>query len=195
LTERCTDAHEFTSHAAVEHGARLILVLNDNGYAISPVGLYPRSRGRLLLANADPVVAPRIDPALLSDPADLRPLLHGIDLARRVFAAPAFARYRGTEAAPGAAMQDEAALVRYIRAQSYTVHHPVSTCRMGNDGLAVVDPALRVHGLDGLRIADASVFPSIIGGNTNAAVVMVAEKAADLLLGRAAPPPGDRFPT
>jgi choline dehydrogenase-like flavoprotein len=160
-----------------------------HGYAISPVGLYPRSRGRLLLASADPLAAPRVDPALLSDPADLAPLLHGLRLARRVFAAPAFARFGATEVSPGPGVQDDAALTAYIRAASYTVHHPVSTCRMGVDDEAVVDARLRVHGLAGLRVADASVFPSIIGGNTNAAVVMVAEKAADLLLDRTPPPP------
>ena len=81
-------------------------------------------------------------------------------------------------------MQSDAQLAAYVRAEAYTVHHPVSTCRMGTDALAVVDPQLRVGGIEGLRVADASVFPSIIGGNTNAGVVMVAEKAADMMLGR-----------
>jgi choline dehydrogenase len=80
--------------------------------------------------------------------------------------------------------QSDAELVAYVRAQAYTFHHPVSSCRMGKDSLAVVDPQLRVCGLDGLRVVDASIFPSIIGGNTNAAVVMVAEKAADMIAGR-----------
>ncbi|HEY0342049.1 MAG TPA: GMC family oxidoreductase N-terminal domain-containing protein, partial [Steroidobacteraceae bacterium] len=157
-----------------------------HGFAISPVGLYPRSRGRLTLASADPLAAPRIDPNLLSYPGDIEPLLRGIRLARRIYASAAFAEYRATEAAPGEAAQSDAALIDYVRAQAYTVHHPVSTCRMGTDADAVVDPELRVVGLEGLRVADASVFPSIIGGNTNAAVVMVAEKAADLILGRPA---------
>ena len=158
-----------------------------HGYAISPVGLYPRSRGQITLMSTDPLAPPRIDPALLSTPGDAEALLRGIRLARRVFAAPAFARYRAAETAPGAAHIDDDALLDYIRAEAYTVHHPVSSCRMGTDPQAVVDPALRVIGLEGLRVADASVFPSIIGGNTNAAVVMVAEKAVDLILGRAAP--------
>ena len=160
-----------------------------HGYAISPVGLYPRSRGQLTLAGPDAATPPRIDPALITAPEDAETLLRGIRLARRVFASPAFARYRATESAPGAAREDDAALLAYLRAEAYTVHHPVSTCRMGQDAQAVVDPQLRVVGLEGLRVADASVFPSIIGGNTNAAVVMVAEKAADLLRGRAAPAP------
>ena len=162
-----------------------------HGFAISPVGLYPRSRGRVMLASADPFAAPLIDPNLLSKPEDLRPLINGIRLARRIFAAPAFARYQAGENAPGMGVQTDAQIEAYIRAEAYTVHHPVSTCRMGNDPDAVVDAQLRVHGLAHLRVADASVFPSIIGGNTNAPVVMVAEKAADLILGRPPLPPQD----
>jgi len=155
-----------------------------HGFAISPVGLYPRSRGRLTLASADPCAAPLIDPNLLAEPDDVQPLIRGMRLVRRIFASPAFAPYRARETAPGEAAQSDADLVAYIRAEAYTVHHPVSTCRMGTDALAVVDPQLRVAGVEGLRVADASVFPSIIGGNTNAAVVMIAEKAADMILGR-----------
>jgi choline dehydrogenase len=160
-----------------------------HGFAISPVGLYPRSRGRLTLASADPLAAPRIDPNLLSVSSDIQPLLRGMRLARQIFACDAFARYQATETDPGVAAQSDEALIDYIRAQAYTVHHPVSTCRMGIGPEAVVDPQLCVIGLEGLRVADAAVFPSIIGGNTNAAVVMVAEKAADLILGRPAPAP------
>ena len=155
-----------------------------HGFAISPVGLYPRSRGRVTLASPDPFDAPLIDPNLLSAPEDLLPLINGMRLARKIFASSAFAQYRAHETAPGSAAASDADLAAYIRAQAYTVHHPVSTCRMGNDAAAVVDPQLLVAGLENLRVADASVFPSIIGGNTNAAVVMIAEKASDLILGR-----------
>jgi choline dehydrogenase-like flavoprotein len=155
-----------------------------HGFAISPVGLYPRSRGRVTLASPDPYAAPLIDPNLLSAPEDLSPLINGIRLARRIFSSAAFAAYRAHETAPGNAAQSDDELAAYIRAEAYTVHHPVSTCRMGSDAAAVVDPQLRVVGLNNLRVADASVFPSIIGGNTNAAVVMIAERAADLMLGR-----------
>lgn len=155
-----------------------------HGYAISPVGLYPRSRGRITLSGPDPLAPPVIDPALLSAPEDIEPLIRGIRLARRVFDSPTFARYRATETAPGTGRDSDEALADYIRTEAYTVHHPVGTCRMGQDAGAVVDPELRVIGIDGLRVADASVFPSIVGGNTNAAVMMVAEKAADLLLDR-----------
>lgn len=146
-----------------------------HGFAISPVGLYPRSRGRITLASPDPFEAPLIDPNLLSAPEDLAPLIRGIRLARKIFASSAFLPYQAQESSPGAGAMSDAELADYIRAEAYTVHHPVSTCRMGNDAAAVVDPQLRVVGLDNLRVADASVFPSIIGGNTNAAVVMIAE--------------------
>ena len=151
--------------------------------------LYTSGRGRITLASPDPFAAPLIDPNLLSEPQDVLPLVRGIRLARRVFSAPAFEPYRAHESTPGASVESDADLISYIRAQAYTVHHPVSTCRMGADAMAVVDPQLRVIGLEGLRVADAAVFPSLIGGNTNAAVVMVAEKAADMILGRAPPAP------
>jgi len=160
-----------------------------HGFAISPVALYPKSRGRVTLASADPFAAPLIDLNLLAVPEDLDPLIRSIHLIRKIFATRPFEKYQATETAPGRAAQSDAALAAYVRAQAYTVHHPVSSCRMGKDPLAVVDPQLRVCGLEGLRVVDASVFPSIIGGNTNAAVVMVAEKAADMILGRA--PLGD----
>ena len=160
-----------------------------HGFAISPVGLYPRSRGRVSLASPDPFDAPLIDPNLLTAPEDLPPLINGMRLARKIFASSAFAKYRAEETSPGSAAMSDAELEAYIRAEAYTVHHPVSTCRMGSDAGAVVDPQLRFIGLDNLRVADASVFPSIIGGNTNAAVVMIAEKACDLILGRPPPEP------
>ena len=128
-------------------------------------------------------VPPAVDPKLLGDPDDLTPTLRGLELSRRIIAAPAFARYRAIEVQPGTAAQDETALAAYVRRAAYTVHHPVGSCRMGTDANAVVDAELRVHGVAGLRVVDASVFPRIVGGNTNAAVVMVAEKAADMILG------------
>ena len=134
-------------------------------------------------------MAPRIQANLLADDADLQPLLTGIKLARELLADSAFASCRAVEVAPGPQVQGNAALTAYIRASASTVHHPTSTCRMGPDENSVVDAQLRVHGIDGLRVVDASVFPSIIGGNTNAPVVMVAEKAADLLRGLAPPAP------
>jgi choline dehydrogenase-like flavoprotein len=158
-----------------------------HGFALSTVALYPRSRGRIRLADADPRSPPIIEANLLGDEADVAPLLRGLRLSRRLLAAPAFARYRATEVAPGPAAQSDAELTDYLRRTASTVHHPVSTCRMGPDPDAVVDAKLRVRGVQALRVVDASVFPGIVGGNTNAPVVMIAEKAADLIRGRAPP--------
>jgi choline dehydrogenase-like flavoprotein len=158
-----------------------------HGYGISPVLLYPKSRGRLSLESADPFADPLIDPKLLSDPDDLPRMIDAVRLCRRMLAAPAFERYSGVETLPGPRVQSTEELAEFIRETAYTVHHPVGTCRMGSDPAAVLDPTLAVRGVESLRVADASVFPSILGGNTNAPVVMVAEKAADLMLGR--PPP------
>ena len=162
-----------------------------HGYAINIVGLYPKSRGQVRLASADPLAAPLVDPQLLSHPDDVATLLRGFKLGRQISRAPSFARYIAHEVQPGPAAQDDTALIDYIRRAASTVHHPCGSCRMGTDGDAVVDPQLRVHGVEGLRVADASVFPSVVGGNTNAAIVMIAEKAADMIRGIAALAPID----
>ncbi len=152
-----------------------------HGYAISPVSLYPKSRGRISLSGPDAHAAPLIDPALLAVEEDLQPLLRAIRLSRRILAAPNFSGYKASEVAPGERVQSDAEIADFIRSTAYTVHHQVGTCRMGTGADAVVDPQLRAHGLLGLRVADASVIPSIVGGNTNAVVVMIAERAADLI--------------
>jgi len=160
-----------------------------HGFAISIVAIHPKSRGRISLAGPDPRTPPLIDPNLLGVPEDIDPLVRGLALARRIAGAPSFARYHAVEVAPGPGVTDESALADYVRRTATTVHHPVGSCRMGADAGSVVDPELRVRGIEGLRVADASVFPSVVGGNTNATVVMIAEKASDLVLGRQAPPP------
>lgn len=162
-----------------------------HGFAISIVGLYPKSRGQVRLASADPLAAPRVDPRLLSHADDLATMLRGLKLSRQISGAPAFAPYRAREVQPGEAAQDDEALIAYMRRAAATVHHCCGSCRMGADAGAVVDAQLRVRGIEGLRVADASVFPSVVGGNTNAAVVMIGEKAADMIRGIAAPVPID----
>jgi choline dehydrogenase len=162
-----------------------------HGFVLSIVLLHPKSRGRLTLASPDPRAKPLIDPALLSADEDFAPLVRGLKLARRVFATPAFAPYRATEFLPGGAVANDNQWTDYVRATAATVHHPAGSCRMGTGDDAVVTPELKVRGLEGLRVADASVFPRLMGGNTNAPVVMVAEKAADMILGRAPPAPLD----
>lgn len=153
-----------------------------HGYAISVVCLYPQSRGSVKAGSNDPLSLPLIDPALGSAQADIDTLVRGVQLARDILRQPAFAPYRAHERLPGPDAADHAALERYVRQTLHTVHHPGSTCRMGSDELAVVDSELKVHGLDALRVVDASVYPRLVGANTNASVVAIAEKAADMLL-------------
>jgi choline dehydrogenase len=160
-----------------------------HGYVINPVVLYPKSRGSISLVSPDPHAPPVIDTNMFADPEDFQPLIRGIRLARQVFASPPFARYQGVETGPGRAVQDDAGLIEFIKSVGYAINHQVSTCKMGVDEQAVLDPELKVRGIDGLRVADASAFPVIVGGNINAAVVMVAEKAADMILGRTPLPP------
>ena len=134
-----------------------------------------------------------IDPHLLEHPDDIKPLIRALKIARAAFATEPFAKYEGTEVAPGPAVESDEALDAYIRETGYTVHHPVGTCRMGSDKDAVVDAELRFNGIAGLRIADGSIMPSIIGGNTNAPCVMIGERAADFILGKA-PLPAAELP-
>lgn len=160
-----------------------------HGYGVTSILLYPHSRGRISLASSDALAAPRIDPALMTDDRDMEAMVGAVRLARTFMATEPFLRYKSREMLPGADAADDDAIRAFLRANTATVCHPVGTCRMGADEKSVVDPELRVRGVQGLRVADASIFPSIPGGNTNAPTIMVAEKAADLLLGRPAPPP------
>ena len=159
-----------------------------HGFAAVAVCLYPESRGAVTLAGPDPLAPPLIDPALGSADADIRMILRGLRLARRIFAHQSFAPYGAREVLPGSSASSDEALTEHIRNTLTTVHHPGSTCRMGPaNGQNVVDPELRVHGLARLRVADASIYPRLVGANTNASVVAIAEKASDLILGRPAP--------
>lgn len=157
------------------------------GYSLAAIVLRPKSRGRLLLRSRDPQQPPRIAANYLAEPEDLAAQMAGLELARRLTRAKAFASVRLREYLPGDAVGDGPALERYLRENAETLYHPVGTCRMGRDAKAVVDPALCVHGVRGLRVVDASVMPTIPGGNTNAPTIMIAEKAADLVLGRPVP--------
>jgi choline dehydrogenase len=160
-----------------------------HGYAIVIVCLYPKSTGRVSLSGPDPFALPLIDPALGSEAVDLETLVRGLKIARKIFAHESFRPYRGHEVFPGPAVASDEQWLEHIRATLTTVHHPGSTCRMGPAGDNVVDPELKVHGLEGLRVADASIYPRLVGANTNASVVAIAEKASDMILGRPAPPP------
>jgi choline dehydrogenase-like flavoprotein len=162
----------------VDHGRKTVF---GHGYSCHVCLLRPKSRGALTLASADPLAAPRIDPNFLADPDDLRRLVVGFRAMRRILEQPALAGYRGRELAASAAARDDASIASFIRGHADTIYHPVGTCRMGHGALDVVDAELRVRGIEGLRVADASIMPAIVAGNTNAPVIMIGEKAAELV--------------
>jgi choline dehydrogenase-like flavoprotein len=145
----------------------------------------PRSRGWVRLRSTDPSDKPRILTNSLSEPEDVAALVAGVKLAREIAACQPLAAARGIELFPGGGVLDDAELEADARRRVDLLYHPVGTCRIGTDDLAVVDPELRVRGVEGLRVVDASVMPVIPGGNTNAPTIMVAERAADLIRGRA----------
>lgn len=147
--------------------------------------LYPQSRGTVRLASADPLASPVIDPCYLAESADVDVLTSAVELIRDVMANPRISGDIKAELAPGLTASDRSALGADVRSRVSSVYHPVGTCRMGVDERSVVDPSLRVRGIDGLRVVDASVMPTITGGNTNAPTIMIGERGADLVLGRA----------
>ena len=153
-----------------------------DAFTASVCNLRPHSRGEVALRSPDPAAAPSIRPNYLSDPADRAIALEAVALTRRICAAPALARHRPAEYLPGADITEPGALLDAIGRIATTIFHPVGTCRMGADQASVVDPQLRVRGVQGLRIADASIMPTITSGNTHAPTVMIAEKAAQMVI-------------
>jgi choline dehydrogenase len=161
-----------------------IAKLKNAGVTLNSAYLRPRSRGTVRLASADPAAAPLIDPNYWSDPHDREMSLRGLRLAREIMAKPALKRFVLAERAPGPAVESDEDLIAYACASAKTDHHPAGTCRMGIDAEAVVNPDLTFRGIRGLRIADASIMPNVVSGNTNAATIMIAEKASDMIRGR-----------
>lgn len=149
---------------------------------IMPTLIYPKSRGTVRLASADPAAAPLIDPAYLSDPDDGEVLLDGMELIREVMANKIISGGISLELSPGTDYPDRPALAKELPNRATTVYHAVGTCRMGSDEQSVVDPQLRVRGIEALRVADASIMPTITGGNTNAPAMMIGEHAASIML-------------
>ncbi|MEF8842451.1 MAG: choline dehydrogenase [Haloarculaceae archaeon] len=152
-----------------------------DGFSIGVTQLRPESRGRITLRSADPLAAPSIDPRYLTEEADLEVLVEGVRMARAIAEQGAFDDVRGEEVWPGGGVESDEEIAEWARGTVETVYHPAGTCRMGDDDAAVVDDDLRVHGVEGLRVVDASVMPTIPGGNTNAPTIAVAERAADLM--------------
>ena len=151
-----------------------------HGYSCHVCILRPKSRGRVGLRSADPMAAPLVDPNFLGDPGDLEILVRGYKAMREIMQADALAPWRGADIY-GASLGTDDRIREAIRQRADTVYHPVGSCRMGADDDAVVDSRLRVHGLDGLRIVDASIMPAVVGGNTNAPTIMIAERAAAMI--------------
>jgi len=164
-----------------DHGRDII---KEEGFMAVLNGSQPKSVGTVKIRSSDPTLAPAIDPQYFSDPDDLRVLRDGIRLSREIISQPAYDAFRGTEYAPGDHARSDVDLDTYIRANANTLYHPVGSCKMGSDEMSVVDSCLRVRGIDGLRIVDASIMPNITSGNTNFPAMMIAEKGAELILGK-----------
>ncbi|RKJ98238.1 GMC family oxidoreductase [Alicycliphilus denitrificans] len=162
----------------VDHGRKTVL---GHGYSLHVCLLQPQSRGSVRLASGDPLQAPLIDPGFLAHDGDMARMVRGFQMGRHILRQPALAQYGGREVSALARAQTEEQIAQFIRRHADTIYHPVGSCRMGPGPLDVVDGELRVHGLQGLRVVDASIMPRIVSGNTNAPTVMIAERAADLI--------------
>ena len=170
----------------VDHGRKTVF---GHGYSCHVCLLRPKSRGNVRLASADPKAAPLIDPNFLAEPDDMQRLVRGFKAMRHILEQPALAAFGARELTKSAGARSDAEIEAFIRGHADTIYHPVGTCRMGSGPLDVVDAELRVRGVQGLRVVDASIMPAIVSGNTNAPTVMIAEKAADMIKAAAATAP------
>jgi choline dehydrogenase-like flavoprotein len=164
-----------------DDSGRDLRLMRRDGYSCHMCCLRPKSRGTISLANANPATSPIIDHNFFSHPDDLKTMIAGIRLTRKILAAPAFDEYRIDEIHPGGDKQSDEEIGLAIKEKLGIVYHPVGTCKMGNDEMAVVDSQLRVHGIKNLRVIDASIMPTLIGANTNATAIMIGEKGADII--------------
>ena len=143
--------------------------------------LRPESRGEIKLRSPDPADAPAVHPNYLATETDQRTIVAGLKLCRQILANPHLQHFIASEFQPGPEIESDEQLLDYARRRGGTVYHPTSTCKMGSDPMSVVDAELRVHGIGGLRVADASIMPTVVSGNTNAATIMIGEKLADMV--------------
>jgi choline dehydrogenase len=167
--------------------SQLFRMEKQPGMTINPCTLRPESRGTIHLKSADPMAHPAINANYLGNRNDQEAAIRGLKLCRKIAAQPALAKYVESETAPGPGVQTDEQIEAYTKLAGSTLYHCVGTCKMGHGPEAVVDPQLRVHGIQGLRVADASIMPTVVSGNTNAAAIMIGEKASDLILGRRPP--------
>ena len=170
----------FLPALVIDHGRTR---LKKNGFTLHACALRPESKGTIRLKSDNPTEHPLIDANYLAEKRDLDTLMAGVKLSREIFAQAGFDPYRADELEPGAVAKSDADIEKWIRARCETIYHPVGTCKMGpsTDNNAVVDDKLLVHGVEGLRVVDASIMPSLIGGNTNAPTMMLAERTADIM--------------
>jgi choline dehydrogenase len=170
----------FLPALVVDHGRTK---MKQSGYSLHVCALRPESAGTIRLKSMDPAEHPLIDANYLAARRDLDTLIAGVKMGREIFAQSGLDPYRADEFQPGATLKTDVDIEQWIRAKCETIYHPVGTCKMGpdNDAMAVVDSQLRVRGLEGLRVVDASVMPTLVGGNTNAPTIMIAEKAAAMM--------------
>jgi choline dehydrogenase len=152
-----------------------------SGFTVSVCQLRPESRGAIRIRSAEPHEPPSIQPNYLATRGDQETMIAGMQLARKIIEIPAMKSYVRREVLPGPDVKTDEEMLEYVRDYGSTIFHPTSTCRMGQDDMAVVDERLRVRGVQSLRVADASVMPTVVSGNTNAACVMIGEKAADMI--------------
>ncbi len=175
-------ALEATANLHLPNPFRRQAIEDVHGFTLRVGPVNPESRGEITLRSTDPLDKPKIQPNYLSTQFDIDTMIRGIRLTREVIAQKPFDPYRGAEVAPGPGKQSDAELTQWLRASAMTTFHPVGTCKMGSDPMAVVDERLRVHGIAGLRVADASIMPIISSGNTNAPAIMIGERCADFIL-------------
>jgi len=164
-----------------DHGRKVAF---GYGYTLHICDLLPKSRGYISLKSSDPMADPLIQPGYLADPDDLKTIIAAFKIGRRILDAPAMAAHSAAEVHPGPSVQTDDEIAAFIRDTAETIYHPTGTCRMGADAESVVDASLRVRGISGLRVVDASIMPSLVAGNTNAPTMMIAENAADMILGK-----------